>query len=323
MPENFTNAVTALQATTSLDAEQLGYVDTALRGTSIVKYIPIIAPNKFMADEYYERTRSTTSVVQRRRLNQNPDAKVVNRYDKKIVRTALLGAVAEVDQRILLYKPNELDRRMNDAEADIGYVGEYDLFNGNADTSDGTQFWGLKALCTGSMLIHPGAPLDIGASTANFDSFNSLHRRAVRRIKHAPGQTIITVLNESVYEAIQAGRDKKNAAALGTKYSDLLNEEVEMMNGTPLLIVRTDDVGNDILPVTETASTSSMYIMAIGGQPGEGSEGIPNGIVGISDGNMIFTPEKRGNIRRVTMDLELAYRIPAASACRVDSLLGM
>ena len=325
MPTTYTNAVNVLQMTTSLDAEQLGYVDTALRGTSIVKAVSTVPPSKFMQDEYYERVLPGTSQVQTRTINQDPDSTAINRYKKQQTRTILFATKAQIDRKELEHKPNELDRRINDSLADIGYKADYMFINGNPDTAAaGTQeFFGLKALCTGTQLLNNGGgTLDIAASLANFNLFRSLCRKAKRRIKVAPDMQLAWLVNESVLEAIYAGRDLAGANTLGTSYFDLLNQDLETLEQIPLVMLRGDDIGNEILPTTETSSSSSMYLVGLGGAPAPESQEIPNGIVGLHEGGIAMTPEVRGNQRIVTSDWEYGIRVPYRSCARINLLLG-
>lgn len=318
MPTTFTNAVKVYQTLTSLAAEELGYVDATLRGTQVSKLIPIVEPEKFMLDEYYERKLPTQSVVQTRRINTNPDAKAVNRYEQKSNRTILFGTKAEIDYKELQAKPDELDNRIEDAQEDTGYVIDYQIFNGDPDTSEGEEFHGLKSLSDSSNTFNNGAALSIGTSATTMRTFMSIFRKAKRSLKVGAGAQVVACMNEGLLEGIYKGRDQMGANVLGTKHFDLLNDDVEMLDNTPLIIIRQDDIGNDILPFSETNSSSSIYLMVIGGAPAEGSKRLPNGIYGLSSGGVQQTPEVEGNIRRVTLDFEYGVRVPKRSFARVS-----
>jgi hypothetical protein len=318
----YSNALSLLKLTQQLDAEQLGYVDTILRGARIAQLLPIVPPAKFMEDEFYERKQHATSIIQGRALNQNPAPAHVNRYEKKVEQTILMGGAAEIDHFELQAKPNELDRRVQDLLFDLGFWLDYKIINGDADTANGAEFSGLKARLTGNQLVDPGSKLQITSSVANFRTFMSKFRIAKRRIKRAPGQTIVALISETMYEAVQGGRDLMGANVLGSAHLDILNETVETLDGTPLVMVRTDDVGNEILPMTEGGGTDtgSIYLIAAGGLPGDGSLEIPNGVVALSQGGVAMTPEVEGNMRRVTVDYNYGIRVPDKSACRLSNL---
>lgn len=318
MPTTYSNALKYIVANQALNAEQLGYVDSVIRGSQLTKMIPIITPSKFMEDEYYEKKLAGTSVIGGRLLNQNPSTAMVNKYEKKLEHTILAGGKAEIDYKTLQAKPNELDKRVEDTLFDLGFWLDYKIINGDPDTDNGATFPGLKARLTGNQLIDNGSALSIGSSAANFRTFMSMFRTAKRRIKPAPNSQLVAVMNETIYEKVQMGRDITGANVLGTAYSDILNEEVETLAGVPLVIVRTDDIGTEILPMTESSSTSSIYMMQVGGAPTPDSLLIPGGIVGLSEGGVQMTPEVDGNIRTVTLDYEYGIRVPAKSACRIQ-----
>lgn len=322
MPTNFLNALNVLQVMERLDAEQLGYVDTILRGTSVSKILPIVEPSKFKQDEFYERKQKAESVVQTRLLNQNPDPKHVNNYEKVVEKTIQLGGVVEIDYKELEESPDELDRRIEDFLFDLGFSLDYKVFNGDNTAGD---FLGLKSRIPSDLLFdNAGAGLQINASAANFRTFMSLFRKAHRKVKRAAGTFIAAFMNDGVNEAIQGGRDQMGANVLGTAHLDILNEEVTTLDGIPLITVRDDDFGNAILPQAETVGAandcSSIYICVIGGLPAEGSHKIPNGIVGLSKGGVQQTPQVDGNIRRVTIDYEYGIRVPYRSVARIQGV---
>jgi hypothetical protein len=321
MPTTYANALNVLETLQLLDAEQLGYVDTILRGASLAKAIPIIPPSEFKMDEYYERKQKSESIIQTRLLNTNPDSKHINQYERITERTIQLGGSVEIDYKLLSFKPNELDRRITDFLYDLGFSLDYRIING--DPGNG-EFVGIKQRIASDMLFsNGGAPIQINASAANMRTFMSMFRKAHRKVKAGPGATKIAIMNDGVNEAIQGGRDQLGANVIGYATLDILNETVMTLDGVPLVIVRDDDFGNAILPQTETLSNTdcaSIYILCIGGLPGEGSDQIPNGIVALSEGGVQQTPFADGNIRRVTIDYEYGLRVPHRTAARVQGI---
>lgn len=319
MATNYTSALKLMSAMQALDAEQLGYVDTILRGARLSQLIPIVPPSNFMQDTYYEKKQAGTSTVQGRRLNQNPDTLMTNKYDKKYESTILVGGRAEVDYKILKKKPNELDRRVSDGLSDLGQWLDYKIINGDPDGNNGTEFAGLKYRLTGNQLVNSSS-LTIATDASTMRTFMSYFRTAKRRIKVSPGMQIVAVMNETIYENILKGRDLLGADFLGTPNTSLLDEQLQTLDGVPLMIVRTDDIGTDILPMTESSSTSSIYLIGLGGSPSPDSLDIPNGVVALSADGVQMTPEIEGNIRRVTYDYEYGLRVPSKSSCRIQLL---
>lgn len=316
---NFANALNTAQVLQSLDADQLGYVNTMLAGASFSKYVQIVPPKKFKKDEYYERKQKAESVVQKRLLNQNPDPKHVNNYEKIEEPTVQVGGAVEIDYKLLAYKPNELDRRINDFLFDMGLALDYMAFNGDQTNGD---FVGLKNRVPSDLIFdNGGSTLQINASVANFLTLCSLFRKLKRRLKGGPGATLVAWMNDTVYEGIQAGAKLAGANFLGNKVVDLLNDEFVTLESVPLLPVMQDDAGNDILPQTEGGGTEgSIYLTYLGGAPADGSQEIPNGVVFLSEGGVSQTPQIDGNIRRVTLDYEAGLRVPHRTLGRIRKL---
>lgn len=319
MATNYANALKLTVAKKWLSVKQLGFVNTILQGSRVTSQIPIIQPNKDLSHEWYEKKQKATSVLQPRVLNQNPDPKAVNQYEHVVTRTIQIGTAVEVDYKTLTVNPGLLDQMINDALYDLGFSLDFRFFNGDPYTNGDVDVVGLKALCTGEQLINNGGALNINASNANFYTFLSMLRQAKRRVILGPGQTLVGFTNEALYEAIIDARAKLGAAAIGSKYTDLLQNEAIEIEGVPITFVRTDDKGSDILPQTESSTSGSLYLVGIGGEPAEGSTR-PNGIYGLSEGGVIMTPERIGNIRRVTMDYQIGYAIPTRSCARINLL---
>lgn len=318
----FTNALSYIEAKQLASATEMGYINTILLGAPLLSLLPIVPASEFMEDKFMLKNRATTSTVNKRRLNEQNDGAFVNKFSEAREPLFMYGADVEIDYKLLQMKPYLLDQMMQTELADVALAIGYDIINGLTAT-DGKALTGLKARLSGDFLMN-GSTLNINASSANMLTFLNLFRAAKLRLNPGPGATVVAFVNEALWLAIQNGRDKLGANVVGTGTFDIFNQEVTTLDKTPLVMLRADDVGNEILPFTEASSTCSMYLVAIGGAPAEGSQTLPNGVVVLSNSNTLLDePKKLENKRliQVGQDMTVGLRVPPRSAVRVQNLL--
>ena len=321
MATNFANALKLLQAKTEIDKDQLGYVNTILMGSSISAQIPIVQPSDFNTHKYFEKKQKSTSLLSTRVLNQNPDPTAVNQYEEKTEATFLIGSAVEVDHRILKRKPTFLDQAVNDRLRDLGHSLDYKIINGDPQGNANVDLRGLKdRLDTLNTNLFNSSDLTINTDASTFRTFVSLLRKAARNVQTVAGNIKMAWTSEMVYDGIINGRLLLGGQTIGSKYTDLLNtEDVIEVEGIPIMFTRKNDAGTDIISEAEANSTSSLYICSVGlGVDEEGT--LPNGLLGLSDGEVTLTPQVDGNIRRVTIDYQYGLAAPTRCAARIRQL---
>ena len=324
MPTTYTNSLGYITAQQAWDAETAGYVDTVLRGASFLSLLPIVPTSHFMRDEYFEKTQSGTKLTQQRKLNEEPDAKSKNRFAKVTELTTIYTAKTDIDYRLAEYRPEMYDQMLLADAEDLMQDIDYDVING-VPTQAGYGMNGLaNRISIGSSYdTNNGGTLSINTSASTFKTFLRRFRQAVRKLKLSPGMTPVAFMNESVELAIQSGRDELGANVVGTGTFDIMNQRVTHIENVPCVIVRKDSVGTDILPFSENSeSSTSIWIVGIGGAPGEGSKKIPNGAVLVSGDQVInrYT-ERIGTQFRTFQEMDVQLRVPPGSVSRLSRLL--
>lgn len=323
MATNFANALKLLQAKQEINKESLGYVNTILTGSSISKQVPIVQPNEFFAHKFYEKKQKSSSLLTARTLNSNPDPTAVNQYEEKTESTFQIGSAVEVDYKILKRSPQLMDRALNDRLYDLGQSLDYRIINGDPQTNNNVDVRGLKErLDTVETNLFNSTDMNI-ATAANFKLFVSYLRKANRAVKKVAGNVTVGFTSEMVYDGIIAGRMELGGAAyIGSKYTDLLNtEDLIEVEGVPIVFCRQNDAGSDVISVVEGVSTntSSLYLISLGfGVDDDGT--LPNGLLGLSDGDVQITPQVDGNIRRLTIDYQYGLAAPLRCAARIRQL---
>jgi hypothetical protein len=121
-------------------------------------------------------------------------------------------------------------------------------------------------------------------------------------------------MNRTMRRLLSASTRTTSVSGYLTYGSDAFGKQITMYNGIPILVVDQDNLGNEILPFTEaatsgTATATSIYAVALG----EGMlEGIQNGIMDVRDlGELDDKPVMR---TRVEWYMGLSLQHPRAAA---------
>lgn len=323
MPNTYVNALSYLDHMAAIEAERAAYIDTVLRYSSMAQMVPIVPTSHFMEDHFYEKERPATSNVQKRKLNQDVDAKHTGNYIAKREPTFLYKTKTQMDYKLVNKDPEELDRRMATDMGAMMEVLDYDIIN-SVETDDGDSFNGLKQRLTGDFLLTPtgAGGFTVNSSATTMKTFVSIIREALSELKLGPGAQPVIFVNKHIDLAIQNGRDAIGADAVGTGTVDIFNQRVTMLDGVPLVKLGADDIGRKILPFSEPDDTCSIYVCAIGGAPAEGSKEKPNGMVLLSssDGVMDEHVERIGVQIYGHQEAEFGLRVPKRSAIRINNL---
>lgn len=326
MATSYPNALRLIIAKQQMDADQAGYVSTILKGASLSQQIPIVEPNEYLTHKYYEKKQKTTSMLQPRMLNQNPDPTQANQYEQKIESTFQIGDAVQVDYKILKKEPGLLNRMVADKLEDLGMNLDYRIINGDPQGNNNIDVRGLKDRCEtlGTNLFN-STDLTIDASAATYRSFTKLLRQARRQVRVPAGNTLVGFTTENIIDAMINGRlVAGGSAVIGDKYDDLLNNtDYVTIENIPFLYTRGDDAGNEVISTVEGVSndTSSIYLLSLGLGVDEDST-VPNGVVGLSDNVVQMTPEFEGNMRKITMDYQYGISAPLRSVARIRQLKG-
>ena len=325
MSTQYTNSVSYMYQNQFMDAQMLGWVDSVLRGASFLSLLPIVPSSHFMREEYYQRKQGTTKQTQTRKLNEEPPAKSFNPFEKKVEYTALYDRRTDIDKKLAKERPESYDQMLfSDAEYLFMDV-DYDIINGVPDNTG----YGMRGLAdripvsnTGQDVNNGGATLNINASAANFKTFLRLFRKAKDKVKRAAGTTVMAFCNETVEQAVSSGRDELGANVVGVGTIDILSERVLSIDNVPLIKVRGDSIGNEILPFTEGSSSTSIWLVSVSG-PLEGSNRIPNGVTILSSRDEFLTRYDQTTLTQIqTMqEVEVGLRVPDRSVSRLSLLL--
>lgn len=326
MPTSYPNAVSHLLANQYLDADKLGYVQTALYGAQISQLLPITPTAGFMKDAYFEKDFSAASGVSKRRLNERPDATSKNPYIRKEEQTQIYSAVAAMDKKLMRYNAEDFaakyDQLLNDYGTDIFLKLDWDIVNGTIDNY-GVGFNGFEARVPigDAMDVNNSATVSLKTSTG-LRTFTEMFRKTRDKIKAGPGTQLLALANETVHQSISAGRDQLGANVVGYDTMDILNQRVTTIDGVPLLKLRTDDIGTEILPFDENGeSSTSVWLVAVGA-PLEGSKGIPNGVCLLSS-SLGLERETDETVTQVETLIEgdFGLRVPKRSLARISRLV--
>jgi hypothetical protein len=277
-----------------------------------------------MRDEYMARNEQTAKLTQKRKLNEEPEAKSGNPFSKQVELTCLYDRRTDIDIKLAEHRPEVYDQMLLADAQDLVQDIDYDIFNGVPDDS-GYGMRGLKdriPVANAGYDVNNGADLVINTSATTFKTFLRLFRKAKDKIKLAPGQKIVCFCNESVDQAISSGRDELGANVVGVGTMDILNQRVNTVDNIPLLKVRKDTVGTEILAFDEGTSTTSLFICAIGGGPAEDSKQIPNGMVILSGSDGVIQKRSHQTLAQIqTMqEMEMGLRVPKGSVVRLSRL---
>lgn len=150
------------------------------------------------------------------------------------------------------------------------------FFKGDSET-DPREFDGLQKRLTGSSLISNGtAGLSIAKLDEAIDSVDGATHIAMSKSQRRHLTAYARTLNAISYDVDEFGRQV-------TKYNDI-----------PILLIDEDNEGNQILGYTETSSTTSIYVLAIGANR---VQGIENGSMDVRDlGELDTKPALRTRI---------------------------
>lgn len=323
MSTTFTNSLSYLIHSQHLAANEAGWVDGVLRGASFMNLLPIVPTSHFMRDEYFERTIGGTKLTQQRKLNEEQPAKSHNPFIKKSELTAIYYRRTDIDYRLAQHKPEVYDQMLTaDAEHLVMDV-DYDIING-VPTNDGYGMNGLaNRVAIGSAQdVNNSATLTINTSATTFKTFLRKFRLAAARVKKDAGTRVFAFCNESVDLAIQSGRDELGANGVGIGTVDIMNQRVTHIDSIPLVVVRTDSVGTEILPFTENGeSSTSIWFVSLAGTL-EGSNKIPNGVTILSgDGLIRQIPDRELTQIRTIQEVDVQLRVPPRSVARLSRLL--
>lgn len=326
MTTQYTNSVSYLRHNQWLEADQLGYVNTVLYGASFMGMIPIVPTSHFMRDEYMTRTQGSTKLTQKRKLNEQPDAKSQNPFAKQIEQTSIYYRETDIDKRLADHQPSAYDQMLLADAQDMVMDIDYDIINGVPDNTG----YGLNGLANriaiasnSSTGVNNSATLTIDTSATTFKTFLKLFRKAVDKIKLAPGMQVVAFCNEGVEQAVSSGRDMLGADVAGVRYTDILNSRVLSVDNVPLIKVRTDSIGQEILPFSENSeSSTSIWICGIGGAPSEGST-MPSGLCILSGDGVIKRATDTTGLTQIqtAQEFEIGLRVPTRSVVRLSRLL--
>lgn len=328
MANTYTNSISYLNARGYLDASRAGYINEILYGASFMSIIPFVPTSEFMLDKYWTRDRAAASRTQNRSLNQDYDAKQSNPFKANNEHTYLYGTETDMDYILAEQNPQLFDDMMNDDLKDLITDLDYAIVNDTV-TSDGKKINGLKArFPIGSEFdINDSATLTINTSATTMKKFLRMFRRGVDKIKRSPGMQIVCFCNETMEQAVTSGRDELGSGTTTVTTGEMFNQRVTMIDNVPLIKVRDNSVGSAILGFDENGeSSTSMFIVGIGGSAGEGSVNKPNGVVLLStlrDGEMVRRPAPTVYKTQImqTQEFDLGLRTPRHSVVRVSRLL--
>jgi hypothetical protein len=324
MTTTYTNSVSYLNASHWLKAEDLGYINEVLYGASLTGLIPIVPSSDFMRDVYMTRGQQSTKLTQQRRLNEEPDAKSGNPFKDAYELTALYDRRTDIDFKLAEHKPEVYDEMLIVDAQDMAQDIDYDLING-VPSADGYGLNGLEnriPITNTGYDVNNAAALTINTSATTFKTFLRLFRKAKDKLKVPPGGRVIAFCNESVDQAVSSGRDELGANVVGVGETDILNTRVQTIDQVPLIKLRTDSTGAEILPFDENSeSSTSIWLCVLGGGPAEGSLRKPNGLVILSS-NEVITRRTNQTLTQIQtlQEMEVGLRVPRGSVVRFSRL---
>lgn len=326
MPTTYSNSISYLNAKGYLGATKAGYINEILYGASFMGIIPIVPTSEFMLDKYWTRDRAAVSRTQNRSLNQDYDAKQSNPFKANNEHTYLYGTETDMDYKLARHTPELFDTMMDDDLKDLVTDLDSSIVNDTV-TSDGKKINGLEArVPIGSEFDVNGGLLTINTSATTMKQFLRQFRRGVDKIKRSPGMQIVAFCNESIEQAVTSGRDELASGTTTVTAGEMFNQRVTMVDGIPLIKVRDDSTGSAILPFDENdESSTSIWLLGIGGGAGEGSVNKPNGVVLLSNvdgGDLVQRPEPTVYKTQIyqTQEIEIGLRTPRHSVVRFSRL---
>jgi hypothetical protein len=334
MPTTYTNSLSYLNFRKNIEANRLGYINSVLYGLDLMGMIPIVPANDWMQDIYFERKQATSRRSGIRLLNEEPDPGTFDPFEKKVELTSIYRTqVTSLDKRLAQKDPSQMDMLMRVDAQDMMQDINFDLINGTLDQT-GRGIMGLRyripstaevtasngAQVDSGFNFDAGSDLNINGSTTNFKKFLRLFRAAKDELKVPPGGQVYAFTNTKINQAITSGRDELGANVTGIGTVDILNSRVNTIDDTPLLVLRDDSAGSQILPFTEANNTGSLYLVVVGGGAGEGST-LPNGVVILSSDQVIreYADVQLTQIQGM-QEMDIGLRVPRRSVARVSRL---
>lgn len=315
------NAVSLLNVEQELNKRQRGYIRTFTEGYDLAAAIPMARPNIALGYKYFEEDEAGFSNFDYRAVNQNPsttkdpDAREIEK------KASFIASKVAADYRMSELEPNLLDNKVNQRLRKLPLKLAYEFINGTSSTKKGMI--GAKEMVTGDFLIGAGSATSISDTEAHFEAFMNYVWTAEELLVRDANTEIFGVLNLTTWLSIQKACLNKGAYKLGSEFSNVLNKNVKTLSETRLVIVRNDDAGNAILPMTETSSSCSMYFFGVNNvrtmDPNTGE--MPNGVFAVSDGVVNLRPDRDGFLDEVLMDLMYAPIFPKGSSVRLKNIL--
>lgn len=323
MTTTYANSLSYLAIQNALDADKLGYVNSTLVGESFMGLFPIVPTSHFMREEYMEKKPGAKTTT-KRALSTEPDPSKVAQFAKKVETTTLYYDSCQIDKKVAARYPERYDSMLLQKGQEIVQNIDYDIIRGVPDDT-GLGLNGLAnriGVTDAKWAVNNSATLTIDTDASTFKQFLKLFRKAVRKIKRAPGMRIAAFMNERTELAIQAGRDVLGASVIGSSVFDILNQTVTTIEGIPLLITRGDSAENEIIGFDENAeSSTSIWIVGFGGGVTPDAHLIPQG-VNILTGDSLVQFDDAQTVKTVTtgIDYEVGLRVPDASVVRFSRL---
>ncbi len=301
------NEVPILEAFKIHDPEVEASVrDIIINYSNILNLVPMGSVERGFARSWLERDLNASggSGIAFRAINEDY-TNTYNALKRKRSTIKPMGTSIRIDHLTEEQFPGALVDQVTIFLQDLMPFVDNAFINGNSVTNP-RQFDGLKVLLgdSGSHTEGSGSSITINTSEATFDSFLDRFDNALDKMK---GQANAAFMSPTIYNAIQSGARKKGANTLGTAI-DFLGRRVLEYQGVPFYRLGKDDLGNDILPSTETDSTSSIYICRLDPE---------SGVSGLSARGVQLLPDNGGNFFRTVIDATFGIKVVTNSAVRL------
>lgn len=237
------------------DEESLGWIETIVHGTPMLESSP---QKRISGRVWRQEHEDTLPNVQFRNLNETYTASE-GENDFSYWGTTILGGELRVDIAVDSFADQaelEADEFEKHAKAaSMRYT--YEWFNG---TGANKGFAGVK------QLIDDGWGIQSDQTDANVD-FNALDK-ALNLMEHGDPDALYCNKDVALQFTFEARSGSNWFSLLGTGISQVTGEQLMTYRGIPIRVIRrgrnASGVTTDVLPFTETGSTSSLYAVRFG-----------------------------------------------------------
>lgn len=287
-------------------------INTIIQRSAILNMLPMIDVAVGFTHSELENVTGVMGGVGFRALNEDfTDTNADFRERKYAVKQ--LGGSMKIEKKVERQYPGTLMRETMLRLRALGMFTDDKFFNGSTGTSE-KEFDGLKRILgnTGSFYIGAGSGsgLVINDTAANFKKFLNYLDQCLRALN---GQASAFLCSDILRDAVTAGAREVGANYLGTA-TDFLGNQVTAYRGIPFVGFGNNNLGNPILPFTETeegGSTASLYPVRFDEL---------DGVAGLSTAGVDVIPDEDNLFHRDVIDYDLGLKITTNSAVRLGGL---